>query len=385
MYKKRPVLYLINAVSGINTGMGGHYYSLITILEAAQYPFSVVVVGDFLPPALTALAPRVVAPAEMLGLICDGAFDGFPLAGGLIHAFDPAAGAHAAPIARRLGIPLVVTKPGGPPARAHSPRPRNLIVFHPADEAVYRNTRLIYPRLLALIPNRVRPPADPAPARPDPFSDVPAGVLRLIRIARLSRDKRASIEQAINLADRLRTLGTETALAIVGVPQDPDVHAAIAARTGSDIRLFTDPAYTYQASELLPYADVVLGTGRGLMEAFAYGKPAFVPVKGRSLPCLVTPETYPHAFAENFSDRLALDSAAAAGSGPETFLQIWHDRARRAAHVAFMHERFEADMSVETGLKKLMAVYAAARPDSLFDRVAMRIERQIRQRLMKTR
>lgn len=331
-----------------------------------------------MPPTLAALGPRVVTPADMPGLVRDGTFDGFPLAGGLVHAFDTAAGAPAALVARRLGVPLVVTKPGGPPVGMQSPRPRNLIVFHPADEALYRRTRLIYPRLLALIPNRVRPPADPAPQRPDPFAGVPQGVLRLIRIARLSRDKRVSIEQAVNLADRLRALGTETVLAIVGVPQDPDVHAAMAARAGPGVRLFTEDAYTRRASELLPYADAVLGTGRGLMEAFAYGKPAFVPVKGQSLPCLLTPQTYPLAFAENFSDRLALDPAAAVDSDPEAFLRIWHDPARRAAHAAFQHDRFDADMSMETGMRKLMAVYDAARPDDLFDRIGIGAEAMVR-------
>jgi hypothetical protein len=67
--------------------------------------------------------------------------------------------------------------------------------------------------------------------------------------------------------------------------------------------VFITNELTNEASRLLYLADAVIGTGRGVMEAMSLGIPTFVPVRGKSIPCLLRSPNFDIFFNTNFSPR----------------------------------------------------------------------------------
>ncbi|BBI65045.1 hypothetical protein HSBAA_63510 [Vreelandella sulfidaeris] len=70
-----------------------------------------------------------------------------------------------------------------------------------------------------------------------------------------------------------------TFLAIVGYVEDEAVLLEIEeiVKDCKNIKLFVTPEYCIEASELIRYSDVVIGTGRSYMEGMSYGKFVFFP------------------------------------------------------------------------------------------------------------
>jgi glycosyltransferase involved in cell wall biosynthesis len=92
----------------------------------------------------------------------------------------------------------------------------------------------------------------------------------------------------------------------LGVPQDASVVADVTPFCDDTIRVVTEDEYTINASTLVDLADVVVGTGRGLMEAASMAKVLMVPVAGNAYPVLVTPDVFERLYDYNFSVRAVL-------------------------------------------------------------------------------
>src|SRR5690606_24264422 len=94
--------------------------------------------------------------------------------------------------------------------------------------------------------------------------------------------------QMFALARRIRANGQRVRGVLIGTLEDAAASERVRALADTDDLIITDPAFTTNAAQLLGAADVVFGTGRGLMEAALIGKPVLAPVSGAELPALVT-------------------------------------------------------------------------------------------------
>jgi hypothetical protein len=75
-----------------------------------------------------------------------------------------------------------------------------------------------------------------------------------------------------------------------------------------DVIIVTENEFTNEASRLLSIADVVIGTGRGAMEAAMLGKILLCPTKNNSIPALVDESNINIFLDYNFSSRTPLES-----------------------------------------------------------------------------
>ncbi len=108
---------------------------------------------------------------------------------------------------------------------------------------------------------------------------------------------------AIELLKCLRNDNIDVQLLLLGTIQERYVYEEIISHKSDDIVVVTDDVFTVNASRLIGIGDIVVGTGRGAMEAALQGKVLLSPVEDLPTPVLVTPGNIETFLHYNFSDR----------------------------------------------------------------------------------
>jgi len=118
-----------------------------------------------------------------------------------------------------------------------------------------------------------------------------------------------SIRQSIIFSRKLREHGITNTLIIIGVIEDPNVYVKLIEFSRFDnIMLLTEPTYTTKASEFIHYADLVVGTGRGFMEAALQGKLMLCPDNANKRLAFIDDSNIDLFFSRNFSGRYEADN-----------------------------------------------------------------------------
>lgn len=296
-------------------GLGGHYHSLAAIAGAligsGTVDGSIVTVGRNEAPALAALASEGIRvrhlpfgganPAQAWRALRE---ECRLLRPDVVHAFDEHAFLFARLAARKFGIGAVVTKCGGPPPPKYFPRAEALTVFSQEDRDWF--TRHGWPAVF-LLPNRVRSvPQDEALCTE--LARRFTARTRILRISRIVGHYEKTMADSIRLVSRLRAAGFDVELMILGRVYDPAVLRRLQSMGGDAVVWVTDERFTSDPKRLIDVAELVVGTGRSLMEAVARGRTVLCPVAGLLIPCLVTPANVEALAHANFSERGRLDT-----------------------------------------------------------------------------
>lgn len=304
MRQKRRILFVISCFRVSNTGNGGHYHSLRTVAEALAQTgedVRIVSVGDFAPPAMQGVAVdyRHIGAGRFGVQAAATLFDPSPTH---VHAFDRRAVFFARAFAKRHHANLYVTKPGGPNKTYH-PFAEDIFTFSRENlDWLQADPRLGSARL-HFAPQRVAPALIDEDRLAKLRTIYPYSGVTVLRIARIGPYYRRSIDMTLALAGSLRDQGHQARALIIGTPDHSGTVAELESSvTGPDI-VCTSPEFTKLAARLLPIADLVVGTGRGLMEAMIAGIPTLCPVSDRTRPILVTAENLDRLQATNFSER----------------------------------------------------------------------------------
>lgn len=366
------VVFIIGCFSVINTGNGGHYYSLLHLAKKIPMEFRIIVIGDFFPNAY-----KKESNIEFINVSINEVDKFQPQeylqlnAPSIVHAYDNNSAIFANKIAAEFRVPLVVTKPGGSALKVYDPVYKNMIVFHGEDYDSLNNRIFAKPKKLALIANRVAAPLKTAQdKRLNPFENCNGGCIKIIRIARIGKTYKKSILQSIELHNKIkkRFPDRNVFLALVGHVEDEQVFLDIKKliQDTESIELFVTPDYCIEASRLIPYSDVVVGTGRSFMEGMSYGKFVFFPVKDSSIPCFTTEESYSKAFYKNFSPRLS----TADGIDPVKALNIFYDyldsEKKHDSYNEWVVKQFDENHEVKEGAKRLVEFYQNLSPENRF-------------------
>ena len=143
------IVYLISSYTGINTGRGGHYYSLRTIAEevANTEETLIINVGDFRSPALSKHTSQVLYVEHHLHntvLVMRKLIKHLSnLNISAIHSFDRQSIFFGRTLSYWFEVPLVNTKCGGPSypknggSLAYYPRLHIQTVFHDIDKEYF--------------------------------------------------------------------------------------------------------------------------------------------------------------------------------------------------------------------------------------------------------
>lgn len=358
------VLYLISARA---TGLGGHFFSLRSLVEALQPHLECCVVNMGQVPAVA---------LEDMGVPCNDVLwrsRQLPVAvrrladivrsenPRVLHAFDVSSLFFARLMAWRFRKALVHTKCGGPNPAGYYPIVPHCVLFSVENQQFFGASPRFRGTCFHLIPNRVREVRqDPARIAHLREELKPRSVV-FLRIARVSSLYAPSSLEILKLVKRLRQDGVPACFVQIGVVNDQVSLDRIRGDLEGPDRLLTQSEFTHRASEVIDAGDFVVGTGRGFMEAAARGRVLLAPLADAPHPVLVTRDNWDHLFARNFSCRAAIpeyDSEA-------NYAAIRHAIScpdRRAGLSAFSRELFEKHFSMEAAVPQYIDLYRSLVP-----------------------
>jgi hypothetical protein len=169
---------------------------------------------------------------------------------------------------------------------------------------------------------------------------------------------------SIMLISQLRGAGFDARLLIVGRIYDAAVYRRLQKLGEDNVVWVTDDRFTRDSKRIIDVADIVVGTGRSLMEAVVRGRTVLCPVAGLSIPSLVTRDNVEELARYNFSERARLET--------NDEVQFAALCARLRSGQTVEEAQFLANLStqfcaIDTAIAKYLEIYAlqARRPDAL--------------------
>jgi hypothetical protein len=297
---------ILIVVSVADKPYGGHYHTTFTYLNALakEYHVKLLVIGNEKPDWLNQYSAEFIYYNGLnifttLQKVKDIAknYDA-------LHAFDEFAYFFIRAFSQKC---IVYTRCGGPnPAGRYYPWVDKLVCLS-HENFMYFN-KSIKVNTLALVPNRVPSFSSDEILISKLKSEYSIDDDRpvLLRICRIDRYYRKSIEQTINLGVQLINCGLKVQLLILGAVYDDEFFDELSKKYPAVV-FVVEEQFTKDAKLVLSCADMVVGTGRSLMEAALKGKIVFSPVANSDLPSLLTLKNINHFFNTNFSERATIE------------------------------------------------------------------------------
>tara|TARA_B110001452_G_scaffold67562_1_gene54408 strand:- start:6705 stop:7862 length:1158 start_codon:yes stop_codon:yes gene_type:complete len=302
---------ILNLISTLGHGRGGHFYDLITITQELQKKISITTVNickqesevlnsskinlinlkfNGLNIVLVVIKLiRIVKSNKITHINCYD-LNGLPFANILSFFFK---------------IKIIYTKCGGPNPKGYYPGLDNLLLMSKENFSFFDKNEKYKLTNKVLIPNRVNNLIVDY-ERIESLKNLIGNPKKIIlRISRITDHYESTLMQTVNLYNSLNLKDKETTLLIIGVVQEDDLLLKLQNQVKNIEKAFfiTDDFYTLNASELIPIADVVVGTGRGVMEASFFNKILLTPLKDCKYPVLISEANFEELFQTNFSPR----------------------------------------------------------------------------------
>lgn len=304
---KIKVLYLI--FSSVTSSGGGHFYSLITISNSLKQDldFKIINLGKVFAKPLHSISQASFINLNKLNFL----FVIFPLIKQIklynpdvIHAFDFKSLFIARVVKLFFDVKIIYTKCGGVNGSNYIPDADIQILFSNENYSHFKKFgSKIIPKYL--IPNRAEEVVRDVNAELDFKSHYNLkGKFVIMRISRFNPYYYLTFKQSINLFESIKTINSSAVLILLGKIQDIKFFQLLRKEyTDPDIIFVTENDFTNDASRVLNVADVVIATGRGVMEASSLNKVIFCPVKNSKYPIMLNNNTFQILSKNNFSER----------------------------------------------------------------------------------
>lgn len=307
------IIYIISNFKGVNTGKGGHYYSLFQMVQKIKERKKVLVftIGEESPKIFKNIDYAVHISGSVLNIfeitkkiesyIKENELETVSI----FHGYDELSCYSILALSKKFNSKYIITKCGGV-TKSNYPKVDNLIVFHTRDYNYYKSKQGF--KKVYLIPNRVKK-VEGNSLRSEHLNEIyNENFFNIVKIGRIGKYYQHTLQQSINLAS---LLSNKKNVKLIFIGYLESLHYKIeleeyARLKNVDLTFFVDEKFTTNASELLLGADLVVGTGRGAMEAASLGKIIFFPVQNRDLPCLLDTTTAKFALDDNFSERTTI-------------------------------------------------------------------------------
>ena len=300
-------------------GTGGHYYSLDATATALSkyYRVYIVNIGEKPSPVIekSLIEHRFVQLGQLnyfkVEQILISIIKQYNI--NIIHSFDIASYLMTVFPAYKARIPIVLTKCGGPLlSKFEYPVVDNIILYNEKEYLYFKSQYKFRNSNIVLLPNRVLS-----------FDCNKVRITQLIekynltrkkivlRIGRIAKSYKLTAIESINLVKELHKRDHRYCLLIIGNVKDESVADELFQMTKEYdyIYIITEDIFTVNAKELIDIAEIVVGTGRGFMEACQRNKIMFAPCNNSEYPIAVTSENLQQIMANNFSERYREDSS----------------------------------------------------------------------------
>lgn len=130
----------------------------------------------------------------------------------------------------------------------------------------------------------------------------------ILRISRFHSYYDLTFKQSLNLLKVYLKHNKNSVLIFIGKTQENGYVEKIKhLAEGLPVIFITDETFTKNANQLINIADVMISTGRGVMEACSLNKKVFCPVKNSEVPIVLNKNTFDILFSNNFSERIELN------------------------------------------------------------------------------
>ncbi|CCN80335.1 conserved hypothetical protein [Vibrio nigripulchritudo SFn27] len=130
------------------------------------------------------------------------------------------------------------------------------------------------------------------------------GCLKILRISRIDEHYEDVFYKSIKYVNKLYENGIAVKLLIIGVIQSESLFKKLKEYDKNNVVFWlTDDIYTVNASQLIHVADLVLATGRGVMEAASISKPIMIFDTMQEDPIPLNKKNFHDYFNTNFSPR----------------------------------------------------------------------------------
>lgn len=298
------IIYMIH---NVGLGKGGHYYSLLeTARQVARHEsVKIISIGNAPSPVLSLYEGTYNHIVQrFLGLtiieITNYIKREKP---SIIHAFDIESFLFARLASFFTKTPVVLTRCGGANPIRYYPYNDEIILYSKENQYFLEKKSKYRKANLSLIPNRVSIKYQDENRIQELRALLSEDSLIMLRIARISHAYEKSILQSILLVNKLNEASCKVQLVIVGMIQDDSVYENIIKYKSENIIFVTNDRYTINSSQLIDIADIVVGTGRGFMEAALLNKIMLASNSNLDIPILVTKQRALSVFSKNFSQR----------------------------------------------------------------------------------
>ena len=312
MKAKPKILYLIYSSS--KKSGGGHFYSLNSISSCLK---------DLIDYEILNLGATFAKPlhnnikATYIGLFKYNLFFKFftvlkfvkKYNPQIIHAFDQSSLFIARLLAVFFSVKVVFTKCGGQNGSTKIPDADAQIFFSKENlEHYLKYGNKAVPKYL--IPNRVNSIlVDEQHINEFKKSYNLEDKFVLLRISRFNSYYDLTFMQSIELMKAYKAKRDNVVLLLIGKIQSVEYFQKIKSLVKDlPIIIITEDKYTNEASRLLNVADVVIATGRGVMEASSLNKIIYCPNRNSKLPVLLNDSSLDDLRKMNFSERAVLNN-----------------------------------------------------------------------------
>lgn len=196
--------------------------------------------------------------------------------------------------------------------------------------------------------------------------------LKILRVSRVNKSNLPTFIATINQHVELLQKGLDVVSHLIGFEEDIESGIIIREKIKGikGIHFFSDEYYTINTKELIPYYDVVIGIGRGFWEAVACNKVVLGFSQNSFLPVLINEENL-EVFKEfNFSTRVKLSSYT-------TFVDnhtISSSNEKSEEYRALLKQCFVKDYSSESLFTKLEEIIFRSSKENLYKIVMSYLE-----------
>lgn len=307
----KKILYVIFSIN--DNAVGGHFHSLLTVINSlkGEVQYEVLNIGVAKSPVLNGV--------ENVTFISASKSNFFPSVSkisafikncnpNVLHAFDNASLIYVNQACLFDKTPIIFTKCGGENGSIKIPYSDQYLFFSQENLEFYKK-HSTYKNRNRWMPNRVngkiRQDNDRIQKLVNKYDLKDKKVM--LRIARFGPLHEMSIIQSINLLKLYKEkIDNNIVLLIIGTVQSEEIYQRVKSLVNDQsIHVISDDYYTHNASELINISDIVVATGRGVMEASSLGnKIIFCPLANHDLPVAMNKNNFDKLFYYNFSSRI---------------------------------------------------------------------------------
>jgi len=302
----KTISFIISTKKDSNTGIGGHYYSLMTYLNVLKSSFDLNVLH------FNELDKTILDSYDFSGINYYSFnkkkkdYENVVAASSLVVMFGSFYNiTNVRKICLVKKIPIISVKPGGASPQRYYPYFDAIICFS-SENYNWFKTKYLYKSKtnIILLPNRIEK-NEINHNRINNFSFIRKDSINILRISRINKNYYEAFHKTINLHKELLNYGINVNTVLIGLVEDKYVLAKLGKEIeGLDnINILTKPEYTNNAKEFIPLFDIVTGIGRGFMEAAAEKKIVLGFSKNYSIPIIVDSDNYEYFKKVNFSLR----------------------------------------------------------------------------------